>query len=62
MTPRTKLLPAVRKRRKKGVNPNKFLEIMKRLDDIKGEEKELNEKIRFLELEKQYLWNELEPK
>lgn len=55
-----------KKRHKKGVNPDKFLQIMKRLDDIekeiKAEEIKFDTKLKSLELEKQYLVDQLQPK
>ena len=66
MTPEARPLPAVKKRVKKGVNPDQFLQIMKRLDDIdqeiKEEEKVFEARTKSLELEKQYLWDQLQPK
>ncbi|MFA5021539.1 MAG: hypothetical protein WC508_00450 [Patescibacteria group bacterium] len=55
-----------KKRAKKGVNPDKFLEVMARLEaidvEIKNQEMLHDAKIKSLELEKQYLWEMIQPK
>ncbi len=54
------------KKLKRKVNPIEFMEIMKRLElidqEIKQEEKLFNIKVKSLELEKEYLWNKVQPK
>lgn len=59
-------LAVVTKTRKKKPTPQKFMEVMARLEqidrEIKKEEKTSDAKMAALELEKQYLWNIIQPK
>jgi hypothetical protein len=56
----------IKKSTRSKVKPNEFMGIMQRLElidqQIKQEEELFDTKIKSLELEKQYLWNMIQPK
>ena len=60
------LPPIIKKPKKRKAKPKEFMAIMQRLElidqEIKQEEKLFDIKITSLELEKQYLWNIIQPK